>query len=242
MNDLLLSTIRDRYDFIQNRIYQAAHDSGHDPAKIRLVVVTKGHSIDVVNEAIGAGAHLLGENYVEEAVEKLSKVSKSTDIQWHMIGHIQRRKARLVVDNFSLIHSIDNFKLASKISEICRETGKLLPVLLECNMTGEATKFGWECWDKSTWPVFVDQVSELCNLPGIQINGLMTMAPYSEEPELARPAFRRLSQLRNFLGGQIQAVNWNELSMGMSGDYEVAIQEGATMLRIGTAIVGSRNR
>jgi PLP dependent protein len=182
----------------------------------------------------------LGENYVEEAQAKIEMIPVESDIEWHMIGHIQSRKAKLVVEYFSYVHSVDSFKLANKLAGFCRETGKKLPVLLECNVTGEESKFGWECWDKQTWPAMVDQVIQLQEIQGIYLRGLMTMAPYYADPGLARPVFRNLRMLRDYLASRVSNSGLQELSMGMSGDFEVAVDEGSTMVRIGTAIFGKR--
>lgn len=235
-----LPNIRERLDHVKNRIVRAAQSAGRDPSGIQLVVVTKGQPLQIIQEAIFAGARTLGENYVEEAQTKIDRMPNVTDIEWHMIGHIQSRKAKLVTEYFSCVHSLDSLKLASKLAGYCREKRKVLPVLLECNVTGEESKFGWECWDEKTWPAMVDQMIQLQEIQGIQIRGLMTMAPYYTDPEQARPAFRNLRILRDFLARQVPESNLKELSMGMSGDFEVAIKEGSTLVRIGTAILGMR--
>jgi hypothetical protein len=234
------NSIQERFSWVIDRIHHAAGVSGRNPGDVCLVVVTKGHPIEVVHEAVEAGARYLGENYVEEAVEKIRRLKTGGPVEWHMIGHIQSRKAKDVVENFSYIHSLDSLKLARRLSLFCSQVGKELPVLLECNVTGEETKFGWRCWEQESWPMMVDQLNQLLEIPGITIKGLMTMAPYYADPEQARPAFRSLRQLRDFLTTRVSGVELPELSMGMSGDFEVAIQEGATMVRIGTAILGMR--
>jgi hypothetical protein len=236
------TSIQDRMEHVKSRIFRAAQSAGRDPGRIKLVVVTKGQPIHIIQEAISAGARFLGENYVEEAQAKIEMNPVESDVEWHMIGHIQSRKAKSVVEHFSYVHSVDSFKLANKLAGFCRETGKILPVLLECNVTGEESKFGWECWDKRTWPVMVDQMIQLQEIQGIHVKGLMTMAPYYENPEQARTAFRQLRMLRDFLASRVSESGLQELSMGMSGDFEIAVDEGSTMVRIGTAILGIRKQ
>jgi pyridoxal phosphate enzyme (YggS family) len=138
------------------------------------------------------------------------------------------------------VHSLDNPKLANRLDRFAAERGRRLPVLLECNVSGEKSKFGWKAHPESRWGELAGEIAPLLELPNLQVRGLMAMAPYSPDPEMARPYFRRLQALRERMAAEFPAVSWNELSMGMSGDFEVAIQEGATIVRIGTAILGER--
>ncbi len=223
-----------------DRIAQAARTAGRDPVGVRLVVVTKGHPIEAVQEAIAAGAELLGENYVDEGVGKRQACGDAARVQWHMIGHVQSRKARPVCEHFDWLHSLDSLKLARRLDSFAGELGRKLPVLLECNVSGEATKFGWTAWRPEAWPDLLPALAEVTALPNLRVCGLMTMAPFLEAPEQARPYFKRLRRFQEFLAGQLTQVDWSELSMGMSGDFEAAIQEGATLVRIGTAIMGPR--
>ncbi|RMF42406.1 MAG: YggS family pyridoxal phosphate-dependent enzyme [Anaerolineae bacterium] len=235
-----MSTIADRYHAVRARIAEAALRAGRSPQDVQLVVVTKGHPVEAIREAVQAGARTLGENYVEEALPKLAALGEAR-LSWHMIGHVQSRKARLVAENFAWVHSLDRLKLARRLHVIADAQGKRLPVLLECNVSGEASKFGWPAWDEAAWPALCESLREVLTLPGLEVRGLMTMAPYAADPEAARPVFRRLRRLRDYLREVFPETQWQHLSMGMSGDFEIAIEEGATIVRIGTAIMGKRH-
>ena len=237
--------IQRNYKQIQERIAQTAISAGRDPKAVRLVVVTKGHGLDTVQEAITAGARHLGENYVEEAAGKIQACSDHPEIQWHMIGHIQSRKARVVSEYFHWLHSLDSLKLAKRLDRFSGEIGRNLPVLLECNVSGEQSKSGFAAWEEISWPDLSAQVEQILALPNLSVRGLMTMAPFLPDPEAARPYFIRLRRLGEFFAarfppGTYPQSAWGELSMGMSADFEIAIQEGATLVRIGTAILGPR--
>jgi PLP dependent protein len=229
-----------RYEMIQDAIGKSAILSDRKPESIKLLTVTKGHPYSVIHAAYSLGLRDFGENYIEEAVEKIEYFKKLGDIHWHMIGHLQSRKARQVCDHFSWFGALDRMKIAERLSSYCLEIQSNLPVLLECNVSGETSKFGWPAWDEITWDHLVSEFSILVKLPGIQVKGLMTMAPYLENPESTRPYFSRLRKLREYLSQNIPDVDWAELSMGMSADYPIAIEEGATIVRIGTALLGSR--
>ena len=232
--------IADNFLRVMDDIQQAALAAGRDPDSVRLVVVTKGHPIQAVQEAIRAGARWLGENYVEEALPKIAAQAGVVGVEWHMIGHVQSRKAQSVSQSFTMLHSLDSLKLARRLDRFASEHGRVLPVLLECNVSGEESKHGWAAWDEPRWEALLPELAEIIALAHLQVRGLMTMAPYHEEAEHSRPFFQRLQRLSGYLAGCLPAANWTELSMGMSGDYQVAIQEGATILRIGTAIMGLR--
>ncbi len=232
--------IASNYAQVMERIAAAAQSSGRAPEAVRLVVVTKAHPAEAVQAVIEAGGRFIGENYADEALPKIEALRGEPDIEWHMIGHIQSRKARLICSSFDYVHSLDSLKLAEQLNRYGSEDGKRLPVLFECNISGETTKFGWPAYQESTWPELLPAVERILALPFISVRGLMTMAPYAEDPELARPYFKRLRRLQEYLAAHIPQGHWAELSMGMSGDYEIAIQEGATWVRIGTAILGPR--
>jgi len=234
------SEIADNYQAVVEKIASTAEASGRRPEDVKLIVVTKGQPVEKIIKVVQAGARLLGENYVQEALDKMHHPEISQDISWHMIGHIQSRKAKLVSENFSFVHSLDSEKLAKRLSNACQEMGKRLPVLLECNVSGEATKSGWEASNLVDWEDLVSHFERISNLPGLVIKGLMTMPPFFDEPERARPVFQKLIKLRDFIQSNVSGLNLPELSMGMSGDFQVAIEEGATMVRIGTAIMGER--
>lgn len=229
--------IAERYEKTLERIALAARRAGRRPEEVQLVVVTKGHPTQAIQEVVNAGARVLGENYLEEAFPKMQAL-RALPISWHMIGHVQSRKARAVVEaGFSYLHSLDRLKLARRLS---KATTAPLPVLLECNVSGESSKFGWAAWEETTWPKLVDEFAAVIALPGLQVQGLMTMAPYGVEETIVRQTFERLRRLRDFLAHQLPQASWEQLSMGMSSDFEIAIENGATLVRIGTAIMGPR--
>lgn len=234
-----VDTIRDRYESVIERIAHSARSVGRDPKTIRLVVVTKLQPAATIQEVIAAGAHYLGENYADEAIEKKMALPTS-DVQWHIIGHVQSRKARLVCEHFDYLHSLDSLKLAEKLNKICVEFSRKLPVLLEVNVSGEESKSGWPAWDEAKWTSLVPDIASIITLSNVKVRGLMTMAPFFENPEDARPYFQRLRKLQGYLASQFLHAEWDELSMGMSGDFEVAVQEGATWVRVGQAILGPR--
>jgi PLP dependent protein len=234
------STLETNYQRVLERITQAAWRAGRDPAGVRLVVVTKTHPLDLVEAVVSVGAKYLGENYAEEALPKITSLASRAQVEWHMIGHVQSRKARMVCENFHYIHSVDRLKLAKGLNRCLEPLDKYMPVLLECNVSGEETKEGLPAWDENLWTDLLPSVEEILSLPYLDVRGLMTMAPYFPDPEMARPYFKKLRRLSEFLAGHFPQSKWEELSMGMSGDFEVAIQEGATWIRIGTAILGER--
>jgi pyridoxal phosphate enzyme (YggS family) len=229
-----------RYQRVLERIDQAASKVGRDPTTIQVVVVTKGHPLESVKGALDAGLKVFGENYPEEGISKISALPKLTDLKWHMIGHVQSRKAKLVSAHYDWLHSLDSIKLARRLDRFSGEVGRKLPVLLEFNVSGEKSKYGWEAWDEKSWSQLVEEISPILEYPNLEVCGLMTMAPFLAEPEQTRPYFQRLHQLKDYFSKHLPGVSWQELSMGMSSDYEIAVQEGATMVRIGTAIMGER--
>jgi PLP dependent protein len=233
--------IESNYHQIVERIAVAAHSAGREPESVKLVVVTKGQSLAAVQRVVAAGARCLGENYVEEALEKMLKM-ETAGIEWRMIGHVQSRKAPQVAERFAACDSVDSLKLAQRMDRMCAQFGRVLPVLLECNVSGEQSKFGWPAWDEADWPELVQPIHEILDLVNLSVNGLMTMPPYFDEPQRARPFFQRLRRLQSFLINRLPQADFSELSMGMSGDFETAILEGATQVRVGTAIMGARNK
>ncbi|MCX7609390.1 MAG: YggS family pyridoxal phosphate-dependent enzyme [Anaerolineales bacterium] len=237
MDETLVISIRERYERVLAQIADAAHRSGN--ASARLVVVSKAQPLEVVRAAIQAGVQVFGENYAEEAVEKIAALGEVA-VEWHMIGHVQSRKAALVAEHFDMVHSLDSLKLAARLERFCAEKDRTLPVLLEMNVSGEASKFGFPAWDENNWPDLVPLLAQFEQFSHLKVRGLMTMPPYFEDAQQARPYFQRLRRLRDFLAKSLPVFDWLELSMGTSTDFVVAVEEGATLVRIGQAILGPR--
>jgi hypothetical protein len=173
-------------------------------------------------------------------LEKINAFNTEFDVEWHMIGHIQSRKAKLVAGNFHLVHSVDRLKIARKLSELAQAQGQRQAVLLQFNVGGEASKSGWLADELSRWEALLPELETVVALPGLDIRGVMTMPPLEASLEEARRHFRRLRELRDWLAQRFPQVAWRELSMGTSADYPAAVEEGATLVRIGQAIVGPR--
>lgn len=228
-----MSEIAERLAQVQARIAAAAHRAGRDPASITLVAVSKTVPPDRIKEGVAAGLTVLGENRVQEAQAKIQTLGRL--VQWHLVGHLQTNKAKLAVRLFDLIHSLDSLKLATELDRHARAAGKRVPCFVEANQGGELTKSGLA--EAAVLPF----IQEAAALGGIEIRGLMSLPPYLEDPEGVRPYFRRLRILRDEAAtAGIPGLRLEHLSMGMSHDFEVAVEEGATMVRIGTAIFGPR--
>jgi PLP dependent protein len=228
--------IRERLAGVRRRIEAAAMRSGRAPEEVTLVAVTKTHTAAVIRCAIAAGAHELGENRVQEADAKITELGRR-EARWHLIGHLQANKARRAVALFNLIHSVDSVSLARRLDRLCAEEGREeLPVPLQVDLAGEATKSGVA---EAELPQLIEAVR---GCERLRLLGLMTLPPFYEEAELVRPYFRRLRELRDLHRAQgAFGEGRGELSMGMSHDFEVAIEEGATMVRVGTSIFGERH-
>ncbi|OQA44316.1 MAG: hypothetical protein BWY52_01653 [Chloroflexi bacterium ADurb.Bin325] len=230
-------TLRANIERVRARMAAAAARAGRDPADVTLVAVSKTQPAEVILAACAAGLRLFGENRVEEAGPKAAEVAArltpAAPPAWHMIGHVQSRKAAAVLPWAALVHSVDSVKLAARLARGVAD-GTVLPVLLEVNVAGEASKYGFR---PAALPAAVEAIAAL---PGLRIEGLMTMAPLAADPELARPTFRGLARLRDDLARRYPALAWRHLSMGMTDDFEVAIEEGATLVRIGRALFGER--
>ena len=231
--------VQDRLIEVRERIEASANRSGRESKPIRIVGVTKSHPLEVVLAAHEAGLTLIGENRVEEALAKKAAANGLGDLEWHMIGHIQSRKSKTVVQIFDAVHSVDRAKIADRLNRDAEHAGIRLPILLECNVSGEASKWGWQLTEQESWPEIVEEFTRIQELANLEVRGLMTMAPMVAEPERVRPVFRRLRTLRDYLQQAVPG-NWRELSMGMTEDYVIAVEEGATLLRIGRAIFGPR--
>lgn len=236
-----MAAIRRNLESIQERMVKASQSVSRDPNTVQLVAVTKAQPVELVEQAFQAGVRVFGENYPEETLEKIKAlIGKDYPIEWHMIGHLQSRKVKIVGEHFSMLHSLDRLDLAVKLDAFLGGLGKKLPVLLEFNVSGEKSKWGWDACEEEAWRSLLPEVRQICNLPNLEVNGLMTMPPYLDPPEQVRPFFVRLRKLQAFFTKEIPEASFKQLSMGTSLDFEVAIQEGATMVRIGTAIFGPR--
>jgi pyridoxal phosphate enzyme (YggS family) len=240
MIDALTGKIEQQLAQVNQRIARAALSSGRSPGEISLLVVSKSQPVEVIQAAITAGVRKFGENYPEETLSKLVELKSQAEIEWHMIGHLQSRKARIVAEHFQMLHSLDSYPLAQKLDRLLAESGKKMPALLEFNVGGEASKFGWPAWDETRWKELLPELSKILVMEHLQIAGLMTMPPLSEDIEESRPFFQKLRALREFLSVSFPGMNFTELSMGTSADFEIAIEEGATMIRVGRAILGDR--
>jgi pyridoxal phosphate enzyme (YggS family) len=232
------TSFEERLQSVRERIAAAALRTGRDAAGIRMIAVSKGQPAEAVQAAFSAGLREFGENYLEEAEPKIRLLDPS--ITWHMIGHLQSRKAKVAAIRFPWIHSIDSLALARRLSRFAADAGKKIAILLECNVTGEASKSGFPAAESASWDGLIREWEQILPLPGLAVAGLMTMAPYSENPETSRPVFRRLRELGERARRDLPQIAWRELSMGMSDDFEQAVEEGATMLRIGRALFGPR--
>ena len=218
---------------IQERIRTAAERCGRDPRSVRLVAVSKTQPVEAIIAASGAGQRIFGENYVQELLDKAGKAPETAE--WHFIGSLQSNKVKYIAGLVSLIHSVDRISLAREIDRQWQRTGKVCDILLQVNISGEETKSG------TTAAGVIELAREAAALPHLRIRGLMTMPPFFDEPERARPYFRELRRLAGVIMAEdIPGVSMDELSMGMSGDFEVAVEEGATLVRVGSAIFGER--
>jgi pyridoxal phosphate enzyme (YggS family) len=229
--------LRERLDEVREKIANVARSCGREPKEITLVAVSKTHPIAILREAMAAGATDFGENRVQEAESKIPALLNNQDARWHLIGHLQANKARRAVKLFDLVHTVDSASLAYRLDRSCAEEDRNeLPVLIQVDLAGEAAKSGVTPAGVTELVGIVNQCSRL------RLRGLMTLPPFFEDPDRVRPFFSRLRELRD----QLQTTGnfgeqMGELSMGMSHDFEVAIEEGATIVRVGTAIFGERN-
>ena len=235
----MTNSLQDNLVRVQDRIANAAARAGRDVAAITLVAVSKTHPVEALLAAYELGARHFGENRVEEAATKLPAFRRSIGdpaVIFHMIGHLQSRKADDAVALFDRVHSVDSVKLAQRLS---RFASKTLPILLEVNVSGEESKYGFDGARRAELFSAIEVIVQLSNL---QLDGLMTMAPIVDNPEQARPIFQALRVLRDEIEARYAGVKLPQLSMGMTGDFEVAIEEGATLVRIGRAIFGEREQ
>jgi pyridoxal phosphate enzyme (YggS family) len=250
-----MSAIAAKVETVYRRIQAAAQRAGRQADDIKLVAVTKTHPLATVIEAYQAGLRHFGENRADEGQAKVAAMAdwlaqrseeRLDRPRWHFIGHLQSRQVGSVLGQFKTIHSVDSLKLAQRINRLAkRDDFPPVEVFLECNVSGETSKYGFalERWstDKAQLTAFLDQITQMESLEKIMVRGLMVMAPWSANPEDARPTFKSLAALRQRLQIDLPQFDWRHLSMGMTDDFEVAIEEGATIIRVGRALFGERN-
>jgi len=236
-----MSTIKENLLGVMERIEKAARRAGRDPKEVKLVAVSKTVEVARIEEAIEAGVTILGENYVQEAQKKIEEIGKlaATEplgkggpVSWHFIGHLQSNKAKYAIRLFDMIHSVDSIPLAEELNRRAEQADQVTKVMIEVNLSKEATKFGTD------EEQLLNLSRRIQDLKHLSLEGLMTMPPYFDSPELSRPYYVALRELTEKMTGQ--GIRLRELSMGMSNDFEIAIEEGATFVRIGTAIFGQR--
>ena len=225
--------LKKRLENVEKRIHQAALKYSRDPESIHLVAVTKTITVDSVRDAIEAGVTILGENYVQEARNKFNVLGRYP-VSWHFIGHLQSNKAKYAVRLFDLIHSVDTLKLAGELNKQAKKVNKVQDILIQINIGKEPSKFGSDIENAA------NLIEHIVLFENLSVKGFMAMPPFYNNPEKTRPYFIALRNLRDQIQKAFPDVGLNELSMGMTGDFEVAIEEGATLVRIGTAVFGER--
>jgi len=225
-----MSSVKENLLRVIERIEKAAQKAGRDAKQVKLVAVSKTVEVARIKEAIAAGATILGENYVQEAQKKIEEIGEP--VSWHFIGHLQSNKAKYAVRLFGMIHSVDSVPLAEELNRRAEQAGQVMKVMIEVNLSKEATKFGTD--EGMLWSL----ARSIRNLKHLSLEGLMTMPPYFDSPEMSRPYYTALRELKEKMTKE--GIPMKELSMGMSNDFEIAIEEGATFVRVGTAIFGPR--
>jgi len=226
--------IQDNIAQVQGIMNEACKKAGRSTDEVTLITVSKTQPVEALQEAYAAGSRDFGENKVQELLDKIPLMPE--DVRWHMIGHLQRNKVKYIVDKVCLIHSVDSLRLAEEISKEALKKQVDVDILIEVNVALEESKFGTTTADA------ISLVEQISKLPGVHIKGLMTIAPYVEDEEENRSIFKKLRELSvDIAGKNIDNVSMNILSMGMTGDYRVAIEEGATYVRVGTGIFGERD-
>ena len=225
--------VQEQLNEVRQKIVQACERAGRNPSEVKLIAVSKTKPVSMIEEAIACGQTVFGENKVQELCDKIPQLP--ANLEWHLIGHLQRNKVKYIVDKVALIHSVDTVRLAKQISQEAIKAGVTVQILLEVNVAREESKFGFMEEEVE------EAVREIAAFPNIQIVGLMTIAPFVADPEENRIYFKKLHQLCVDINKKnIDNIRMSELSMGMTGDYEVAIEEGETMVRVGTGIFGTR--
>jgi pyridoxal phosphate enzyme (YggS family) len=227
------ATLGARVALVRERIRRASERAGRSD-EVTLVAVTKSYPVEVVRQVLEAGVEEIGENRVQELEEKVSAVGRSS-ARWHLIGHLQRNKVRRALPNFDLLHSLDSVRLARELSAAAEKEGRSVEALVQVNTSGEESKYGLSPAEAA------DVVGEICELPRLVLIGVMTMAPLTDDPAVIRSTFREARRLSEELARQVPSFEPRHLSMGMSNDYEIAVEEGSTIVRVGTALLGERD-
>ena len=226
--------LQDNFREVEQRIEAACRRSGRDPKEVTLIAVSKTKPVEMLKEAYDFGARIFGENKVQELTEKYDRLPR--DIHWHLIGHLQRNKVKYIIDKVDLIHSVDSIRLAEAIDKEAQKHGLTANILVEVNVAGEESKFGVSPEEAESF------IEKIAGFPHIKVCGLMTIAPFVENPEENRPYFQRLRKLSvDIAAKKVNNVTMSILSMGMTNDFEVAVEEGATMVRVGTGLFGVRD-
>ena len=236
----MADSIGDRYLEVEDRIAKACHDVGRKREDVKLIVVTKGHSANEIIEVVNAGATNLGENYPEETMEKIEEIGIQASPTWHMIGHLQSRKIKLMYPSFSWIHSIDSLELAHKINRFYEGKNAIIEALIEINIAGEESKFGFDASNPKQREMLLPTIETINLLPHIKLSGLMTMPPYAVEETQNEACYNLCQEFGKKISERLGLIEFNQLSMGTSADFETAIKCGATFVRVGEAIMGKR--
>jgi hypothetical protein len=235
---------RQNLELLEAQIQNAISSTGRDRSSLRVVVVTKTHPADIIEELLELGVSDIGESYLQEAVEKMDSLENMgtnlSKTNWHMIGHIQSRKAKEVAANFNWVHSVDSLKLARRLDRAAKDENKRLKVLVQVNISGELSKFGFAAKLAEDRDNLLESMKELISLSNLDVLGLMSIPPFDEEKAQAKKIFHQTIELRDYLEGQFPENPLPELSMGMSNDFQEAIIAGATIIRVGSAILGPR--
>ena len=236
----IISTISQRLNKVNEAINDACARVRRNPNEVTLVTVSKRQPVEIIRAAYACGLRRFGENYAEEAVAKMDALADLMDIQWEMVGHIQSRKAKLIASRVVRVHSLERGKLARLLDQFRDPDLQPLQVLMEINISGEASKEGLPGDDPARWSEILPVVDEVVTYPRLKLTGLMTMPPLQVEMEANRAYFRRMRELQDYINAQRPDLNLHELSMGTSTDFPIAIEEGATIIRLGEAILGPR--
>jgi pyridoxal phosphate enzyme (YggS family) len=236
----LIEQIQKNFDEVKVTTEERLAKVNRPLESVKIITVSKMQPVDVVRAAIQAGVRIFGENYAEEAVEKIRLLGNDVDLEWHMIGHIQSRKVKFVWPYFQWIHSLDSIHLAEKFETQLETSGRRVNCLFEFNIAGEENKSGWNAVDEKGWADLLPEIKAILGFPHLNCQGIMVMPPLTEDPEDARPYFKKAKRLLTYLSERAPSFTGQQLSMGTSNDYFVAVEEGATMIRVGESILGPR--